>query len=112
MYPHSLLVSICQLGLVVLVLFSYPLQLFPARASLDKVLFPPKDDDELSASNQPTPDIPLGRFILESAFILCSTFTIAMFVSSLEVVLGFVGATGSTAISFILPAIFCGSKSC
>jgi amino acid permease len=30
-----------------------------------------------------------------------------MFVSSLEVVLGFVGATGSTTISFILPAIFC-----
>lgn len=108
MYPHSLLVSICQLGLVVLVLFSYPLQLFPARASLDKVLFPPKDEGELSLdSNQPTPDIPLGRFVLESAFILCTTFTIAMFVSSLEVVLGFVGATGSTAISFILPASFC-----
>lgn len=110
MYPHSLLVSICQLGLVILVLFSYPLQLFPARASLDKVLFPPSADDELlggGADDHATPDIPLGRFILESAFILVTTFTIAMFVSSLEVVLGFVGATGSTAISFILPAVFC-----
>lgn len=107
MYPHSLLVSICQLGLVILVLFSYPLQLFPARASLDKVLFPPSEDDHPAAGDHATPDIPLGRFIVESAFILCTTFVIAMFVSSLEVVLGFVGATGSTAISFILPAVFC-----
>ncbi|GAA5867105.1 hypothetical protein JCM5353_003278, partial [Sporobolomyces roseus] len=40
MYPHSTAVSICQSGIVVLVLFSYPLQLHPARASLDKFLFP------------------------------------------------------------------------
>lgn len=102
MYPHSLLVSICQFGLVILVLFSYPLQLHPARASLEKALFPPTTDDE-----QVAVEIPLGRFIILSSFILFTTFTISMFVSSLEVVLGFVGATGSTTISFILPAIFC-----
>ncbi|GAA5856089.1 hypothetical protein JCM5353_003589, partial [Sporobolomyces roseus] len=41
-----------------------------------------------------------------SSVILFSTFVIAMFVSSLETVLGFVGATGSTTISFILPSLF------
>ncbi|KDE05490.1 hypothetical protein MVLG_04178 [Microbotryum lychnidis-dioicae p1A1 Lamole] len=108
MYPHSLLVSICQLGLVILVLFSYPLQLHPARASLDKVLYPPTDEGVQPGGDEDhaSPEIPLGRFVLESGGILLTTFCISMFVSSLEVVLGFVGATGSTTISFILPAIF------
>lgn len=105
MYPHSLLVSICQFGLVILVLFSYPLQLHPARSSLDKVLFPPIDDrsDEIETGAE----MPVGRFVILSSVILVTTFATSMFVSSLEVVLGFVGATGSTTISFILPAIFC-----
>lgn len=51
-------------------------------------------------------DIPLVRFVLETAVILLATFLIALFVDSLETVLGFVGATGSTMISFILPAVF------
>ncbi|GAA5912593.1 uncharacterized protein JCM6883_005317 [Sporobolomyces salmoneus] len=135
MYPHSTAVSICQSGIVILVLFSYPLQLHPARASLDKFLFPspvtpaPTPQPALSESDQsdideeeeeensfstlaepPTAgteqEIPLTRFIIESSVILFSTFVIAMFVSSLETVLGFVGATGSTTISFILPSIF------
>ena len=145
MYPHSTAVSICQSGIVVLVLFSYPLQLHPARASLDKFLFPSpnptssssssstattstppatrrlsesdvsdEDDEEedsisdtlVSSSSeqhvaQQEPEIPLTRFIIESSLILFSTFLIAMFVTSLETVLGFVGATGSTTISFI-----------
>jgi len=130
MYPHSTAVSICQSGIVVLVLFSYPLQLHPARASLDKFLFPSpitpstsstptralSESDASDSGEESTlspvedhveEEIPLGRFIIESSVILFSTFVIAMFVSSLETVLGFVGATGSTTISFILPSLFC-----
>ncbi len=44
--------------------------------------------------------------MIETSFILLATFLIALFVDSLETVLGFVGATGSTMISFILPAVF------
>ncbi|GAA5827480.1 hypothetical protein JCM11251_003830 [Rhodosporidiobolus azoricus] len=109
MYPRTTIVSIGQIGITILVLFSYPLQLHPARASLDKFLFPstPSDDDETVVGDHGGGDeIPLGRFVLESAVLLFSTFLIAMFVSSLEVVLGFVGATGSTTISFILPSVF------
>ncbi|GAA6061147.1 hypothetical protein JCM10212_001747 [Sporobolomyces blumeae] len=170
MYPHTTAVSICQLGITVLVLFSYPLQLHPCRASLDKFLFPApratspalsgsegardallesdesdegEDDDSSTLSPGPSAsdssstapirssrlvgrkdvergrskgaaggadpasdEIPLTRFIVESSVILFSTFVIAMFVSSLETVLGFVGATGSTTISFILPSVF------
>lgn len=174
MYPHSTAVSFCQSGIVVLVLFSYPLQLHPCRASLDKFLFPApptttinenrlgggvrsgtttggrfpaaqapylddvdggpeeEEEDTSTLAEAPSPggggskpthlaagktvansvatnevEIPLGRFIVESSVILFSTFLIAMFVSSLETVLGFVGATGSTTISFILPSVFC-----
>ncbi|GAA6049356.1 hypothetical protein JCM3770_007305 [Rhodotorula araucariae] len=112
MYPRTTLVSIGQVGITILVLFSYPLQLHPARASLDKFLFPhrPSDADDctLAADDHggAGDEIPLGRFVVESAVLLFATFMIAMFVSSLEVVLGFVGATGSTTISFILPAVF------
>lgn len=123
MYPRTKVVLIGQVGIVVLVLFSYPLQLHPARASLDKFLFPHRvalsDDDRDDGSNADEDcshgggggdEIPLGRFVLESAALLFATFLIAMFVSSLEIVLGFVGATGSTTISFILPSVFCTSS--
>lgn len=119
MYPRNKLVSIGQVGITILVLFSYPLQLHPARASLDKFLFPhptpaeAEDDDTAIApvdDHGSGDDIPLTRFVVESAVLLFSTFFIAMFVSSLETVLGFVGATGSTTISFILPSVFCTSR--
>lgn len=38
--------------------------------------------------------------------ILVSSFVIALLVTKLDLVLGFVGSTGSTTISFILPALF------
>ncbi|KAL8287637.1 hypothetical protein RQP46_003495 [Phenoliferia psychrophenolica] len=104
MYPHSVLVSICQLALVVLVLFSYPLQVHPARASLDKAIFPPSDDAE--SGDHDSAEIPLGRFVVETSAILLTTFLISMFVDDLSVILGFVGATGSVSISFILPSVY------
>lgn len=112
MYPRTNIVMIGQVGIVILVLFSYPLQLHPARASLDKFLFPQRvpiaavDDDDVVDEHTDGDEIPLGRFVVESGALLFTTFLIAMFVSSLETVLGFVGATGSTTISFILPSVF------
>lgn len=103
MYPHSLLVSICQLGIVILVLFSYPLQLHPCRASFDKVI---RNQEKEMTSDHGSEEIPLGYFVIETGFILFTTFLISLFVEKLETVLGFVGATGSTTISFLLPAAF------
>lgn len=52
--------------------------------------------------------VPLGttKFIVLTSSILVLSYLVAMTVSSLEKVLGFVGSTGSTSISFILPGIF------
>lgn len=103
MYPHSMLVSICQVGIVILVLFSYPLQLHPCRASLDKVI---RTQEKESTGDHGGEEIPVGWFVLETSLILFTTFVFALFIQNLETVLGFVGATGSTTISFILPSLF------
>lgn len=46
------------------------------------------------------------RFALLTTIILILAYTVALTVTSLERVLAYVGATGSTAISFILPGLF------
>ena len=46
------------------------------------------------------------KHIVLTTLLLLITFLIAMEVTQLELVLGIIGSTGSTTISFILPAIF------
>jgi amino acid permease len=97
MYHDGWFVSICRLGIVVLVLFSYPLQLHPCRASLDKVVGhrPPAskvvDEGEGEVVEEgdphaPTSDIPTSWFVAETGAILVSSFIIALNVSKLDVV--------------------------
>ncbi|KAK0202688.1 transmembrane amino acid transporter protein-domain-containing protein [Desarmillaria ectypa] len=115
--PTSLFVAVGQLAVVILVLFSYPLQVHPCRNCLDKVFHagsPPStkvtahDDDEEEENLDELPSAvmtPLKHTSLTSA-IVASGFTIAYFVDNLQMVLSFVGSTGSTTISFILPGLF------
>lgn len=46
------------------------------------------------------------KHVLLTTFLLLLTFMIAINVHQLELVLGIIGSTGSTTISFILPALF------
>lgn len=46
------------------------------------------------------------KHIALTTFLLLLTFLIAMNVHQLELVLGIIGSTGSTTISFILPSLF------
>ncbi|KAJ7625623.1 transmembrane amino acid transporter protein-domain-containing protein [Roridomyces roridus] len=118
MYPStSLFIAIGQLAIVILVLFSYPLQVHPCRNCLDKIFHAaevkpvtpvlsedddmPKVDDDHAAGEMS----PLKHFLLTTA-IVASGFTVAYFVNDLQLVLSFVGSTGSTTISFILPGLF------
>ena len=97
-----------------LVLFSIPLQVHPCRASLDAVLkwrpgrsqanngpsaSPPRSDH----TSAPMSDT---RFALLTTFILTFAYITALSVNSLDRMLAFVGSTGSTSISFILPGLF------
>lgn len=130
MYPNSISANIGRTAIVVLILFSYPLQAHPCRASLDKIIvsagramhllnekLPVSRTvsrhssavnlrgirQETEAVEEHISDL---RWTLLTTFILIATYLVAFMVSSLEVVLSYVGATGSTAISFILPGLF------
>lgn len=152
MYPSSsIFVAVGRLSIVLLTIFSYPLQVHPCRAAIEKVIYPPRsgvelpagDEDEddsadedrqggaeddhdnddsrgdvdhqislLSGASYPShsstaasDEMPLKRWVVITCLILTTTFTIALLVDDLSLILGFVGSLGSTTISFILPGV-------
>ncbi|KAM0804270.1 transmembrane amino acid transporter protein-domain-containing protein [Usnea florida] len=123
MYSPSISSTIGKAAIVILVMFSYPLQVHPCRASVDAVLkWRPRRTID-SANNSPSRSVllqppskpstkPKGddmgetRFAAITTAIIILSYVVAMTVSSLEKVLAYVGSTGSTSISFILPGLF------
>ncbi|KAF8519006.1 transmembrane amino acid transporter protein-domain-containing protein [Hysterangium stoloniferum] len=123
MYPStSLFIAFGQLAIVVTVLLGHPLQVHPCRNCLDKVFRTepavskpvvvvhdndanedePEELDEVHGSTEMTPT----KHAVLTAAIIAFGFLIAYFVDDLTLVLSFVGSTGSTTISFILPGLF------
>jgi amino acid permease len=124
-YAPSVSATFGRAAIVVLVMFSYPLQVHPCRASIDAVLkWRPKSVSRNSGStsleSSPPRNIPLlptgrqrnddslteTRFAAITTAIIVLSFVVAITVESLEAVLAYVGSTGSTSISFILPGLF------
>ncbi len=107
-------------------MFSYPLQVHPCRASVDAILkWRPNSfkTERNSPNSSPSRTVPLLtggparpvarndtigelRFAIITTVIIILSYTVAMTVSSLDKVLAYVGSTGSTSISFILPGLF------
>ncbi|KAF4621885.1 hypothetical protein G7Y89_g14460 [Cudoniella acicularis] len=126
MYIPSTASTIAKAAIVILVMFSYPLQVHPCRASVDAVLKWRPNGLKSSrntpngspARSQPlipgTPAQPVARsdsiselrFAIITTCIIVLSYTAALTVSSLDKVLAYVGSTGSTSISFILPGLF------
>ncbi|MCJ1463930.1 hypothetical protein MMC07_002539 [Pseudocyphellaria aurata] len=123
MYNPSLSSTIAKAAIVILVMFSYPLQVHPCRASIDAVFkWRPSRQVESSNSSPSRHSLLLQtlkpssngrgdgmgdtRFAAITTAILLLSYIVAMTVSSLEMVLAYVGSTGSTSISFILPGLF------
>jgi len=102
-YPASLFVTGGRVAIVILVLLSYPLQCHPCRNSLDKVLTSRPDEADSTKVHTPPSSI---KFIAMTVGILLGTFLVAITMTKLDLVLAFVGSTGSTTISFILPSFF------
>jgi amino acid permease len=117
--------TIGKAAIVVLVMFSYPLQVHPCRASVDAVLkWRPasrKQSEYAAVNGSPSRSTLLNgannsqkargemsdrRFAVITTAIIIMSYIVAMTVSSLAVVLAYVGSTGSTSISFILPGLF------
>lgn len=134
-YAPSTSATIGRAAIVILVMFSYPLQVHPCRASVNAVLkwrpnksFVSRWKSSASATpsgsasisdGSPPRDVPLlptgvkrnvemseTRFAAITTLIIILSYIVAMTVSSLEAVLAYVGSTGSTSISFILPGLF------
>ncbi|KAI8956713.1 transmembrane amino acid transporter protein-domain-containing protein [Daldinia sp. FL1419] len=126
MYPASIASTIAKGAIVLLVTFSIPLQIHPCRASVDAVLkWRPRDvsgpqgrtnspggrpllpnpaqSRSDHGSNAPMSDL---RFAILSTVIVVLAYVVSLTVVSLERVLAYVGSTGSTSISFILPGLF------
>ncbi|KAI0394514.1 transmembrane amino acid transporter protein-domain-containing protein [Xylariaceae sp. FL0594] len=123
MYTPSIASTLAKAAIVVLVTFSVPLQIHPCRASVDAVLkwrpnaisSPGRTSSPNSRLLLPTatrsdhgPSAPMSelRFAVLTTILLILAYTVALTVTSLERVLAYVGSTGSTAISFILPGLF------
>ncbi|KAG2195442.1 hypothetical protein INT47_000407 [Mucor saturninus] len=102
-YPPSYFVAGGRLAIVILVIFSYPLQAHPCRASLDKVLAWGYHGS--SGLKIPPPPSPFKYFAMTTSILILS-YIAAITVTELDLVLSFVGSTGSTTISFILPGLF------
>ncbi|KAI8885754.1 hypothetical protein K501DRAFT_179311 [Backusella circina FSU 941] len=97
-YPQNYFVAFGEIAIVILILFSFPLQVHPCRASLENVIRYARDQSYYYNTRQ--------RHFILTTFILLITLAISSSVTSLGLVLAFVGSTGSTAISFILPGLF------
>eukprot|EP00727_Mastigamoeba_balamuthi_P005044 m51a1_g14538 hypothetical protein (519) ;mRNA; r:951657-953528 len=92
---HSVPIAIGRLFTVLLVGFSYPVMLHPARSSMDRIVF--------ASLPHWRPTI---RHVGETVALLVATFVLAFFIKSLDVVIEFCGSTGSTLVSFVLPGAF------
>lgn len=149
-YPQNMLVTAMRIGIAIMVIFSYPLQLDPSRNCMKSLIYvligksgrsrrerhvliqgdsPNQEEDELAEhmlerlADVPSSPVmetsePLVHNDLEenmnqllddflfygiTCVFLVLSFIIAMSVSDLGVILGIVGATGSTMVSYILP---------
>lgn len=103
MYPGAWTSTVGRAAIVILVVFSYPLQAHPARASVDNVLkWRPARGGAAGRPMIPvvrSSEMSDRRFAVITTLILIGTFLTAIMVNSLERVLAYVGSTGSTSIS-------------
>lgn len=124
-YDSSLLsTKISKFALLLMVILSYPLMFHPARISLNNMIYwieleliqhsKAEEIQQLLPSNtneeneEEVIGVPFSdkRFFVLSVILTVLTYAIALSITSFELVLALVGATGSTLICFILPGLF------
>ena len=92
-YPqNSTLLCCVRIGLSFALAFSYPVVLTPGRQSLSGIIY------NLNAEL-----LSIKKWYLLTFMIIIASFIIAMTVSDLGIVFGFIGSTSSPAVIFILP---------
>ncbi|KAI8128687.1 hypothetical protein FF38_00310 [Lucilia cuprina] len=89
--------DVIKIGFVLSVAFSFPLVIFPCRASLYSLLYRKGHTDA-------TGYIPETRFKAITIFIVTFSLCIALMIPSVELVIGLVGSTIGVAICIMFPA--------
>ncbi|EMR11503.1 hypothetical protein PNEG_00516 [Pneumocystis murina B123] len=103
-YEYSVATTIARVAVIVVIMFSYPLQGYPCRVNLDYALsWNPKSRRPI---NRITSEMSNLRFNILTCMIIVFSYLLAMTIRSFERVLSYVGSIGSTATSFILPGLY------
>ena len=95
--------SACRIFVSLIVAFHYPLQCHPGRRSAMSIW---KKLVHESPAMDPPPNTFRFRYIVITAAFLGTGLIVALTLDDLGVMLGVVGATGSTMVSYILPSAF------
>ncbi len=99
-YPENAVTGAARVFVSLIVSFHYPLQVNPGRKSALSLW------KHFSDNQDPSPSTFRFRYIIVTAIFLFSSLIIATSISDLGIMLGIVGATGSTIVSYILPGLF------
>mmetsp|Transcript_15630 Transcript_15630/g.17367 ORF Transcript_15630/g.17367 Transcript_15630/m.17367 type:complete len:468 (+) Transcript_15630:34-1437(+) len=93
-WPHdNLYVVVARIGVSLTIMFSYPMQAFPALRIIERFFWPGKGWSWMRH------ELCLIAIVLPQVFI-------AIFVESVDLIFGLSGAIASTTVCFILPGIF------
>lgn len=122
LYEPALSTTLARFSIVFMVVFSFPLMFHPARISFNNIYFwilvrtgraipelaAPVPDElaPLVPKLPPVVPFPNSTFYIMTTVLLAVAYAAAISIRSFALVLAIVGATGSTAISFILPGLF------
>lgn len=104
LYPAAWPATFGRFCIALMVLLSFPLMLHPARISVNNILYAlkPRESTPLLGGVP----FPRGTFYVLTGAMLAVGYVLAATVELFALVLALVGATGLTAISFILPGLF------
>lgn len=115
--PNLFATKLGRFLIVFMVIFLFPLMLHPARISVNNIYYyftrkedpesaPLLDPEHLQARSSLVVPFPDKVFYTITTVLLLLGYGLAISINSFALVLAVVGATGSTAISFILPGLF------
>lgn len=118
LYPQAASTTVARFAIVLMVTFSFPLMFHPARISVNNIYYwlTRTDEPELGPEDEQAPLVagrkahvvpfPTPVFMVITLVLLAVAYVLAVSIKLFALVLAVVGATGSTAISFILPGLF------
>ncbi|CAG2250383.1 SLC38A10 [Mytilus edulis] len=102
--PLTIVSDLLKLGFVISIAITFPLIIFPCRASLYTLLFPQRQ--KIGEELEQRPVLPEIHFKVLTVLIVMSAVITGILVPNVEFVLAISGATMGTLICYIFPAMF------